>query len=85
MSKTRAIAYVIFGVSLSYIPLGVFIKFLADTSVSVNADLAAGSNMSNYPGTSGFLLNIPWILYFAPVIIGIVLIVIILKRRAISG
>lgn len=81
MSKPRMIAYVIVGVAALYLMLAVFIRFLADTTVSVNAELAAGSNMTQYPGTSGFLLATPWILWFAPAVLGIVLIVIILKRK----
>lgn len=82
MSKTRAIAYVVMGITMVYLMLAVFIKFLSDTTVSVNAELAAAHNMSNYPGTSGFLLSTPWILYFAPALLGIILIVVILKRPA---
>lgn len=84
MSKTRAIIYTIIGVSLLYIPLSIYIKFLADTTVSVNADLAAAHNMSLYPGTSGFLLSTPWIMYVVPAAIGIIVIITILKRKPVA-
>lgn len=84
MSKPRMILLVVMGISLVYVMLSVFIKFLADTTVSVNAELAAAHNMTQYPGASGFLLASPWILYFAPAAIGIVLIVLILKRKPVS-
>lgn len=82
MSKFKQIAWVIVGVSIVYVMLAIFIKFLADTTVSVNQQLAATSNMAQYQGTSGFLLASPWILYMAPACLGIIAIVVILKRRA---
>lgn len=81
MSKVKQVAWVIIGVSLVYVMLAIFIKFIADTTVSVNQELAAAHNMSQYQGTSDFLLASPWILYIAPAVIGIIAIVVILKRR----
>lgn len=81
MSKFKQVVWVIIGVSIVYIMLAIFINFLADITVSVNADLAAAHNMSQYEGTSGFLLATPWILYIAPAVIGIIVIVVLLKRR----
>jgi len=82
MSKAKSIALLVAGITICYIMLALFIKFLADTALTTNATLAAGSNMTNYPGTSGFLLSTPWVLYFVPAIIGIIWLVVILKRRS---
>ena len=82
MSKTNEIATIIIGVIMVYIPLAIFIEFVANQSVTTNATLAAAHNMAQYPGTSGFLLSTPWLLYFFPAIIGIILIIVALKRRS---
>jgi len=81
MTKFKAIALLILGIGGCYVVLAIFIKFLADQTVSTNATLAASSNMAAYPGTSGFLLSTPWVLYFVPAIIGIIWLVVILKKR----
>ena len=83
MSKAKSIALLVAGITICYIVLAIFIKFVADTALTTNATLHAGSNMTQYPGTSGFLLSTPWLLYFVPAIIGIVWLVIILKKRAV--
>ncbi len=83
MGKFKEIFYVIFGVALCEVVMLIFIKFVSDTTLTVNATLVGASNMSRYPGTLGFLLATPWILYFVPAIIGIVLIIIVLKRKAV--
>lgn len=81
MSKFKQVAWVVVGVTIVYIMLGIFIKFLADTTISVNQELAAAHNMSNYPGASDFLLAAPWLLYIVPAALGIIAIIVILKRR----
>jgi len=81
VSKFKQVIWVILGVGMLYAMLAIFIKFLADTTVSVNQELAATSNMAAYPGTSDFLLASPWVLYIAPAVIGIITIVVVLKRR----
>ena len=57
------------------------VPFLADITVSTNLSLNATSNMSQYPGTSGFLLATPWILYFIPNVIGIIAVIVVLRSR----
>lgn len=84
MEKAKQIGLVMLGIGALYAIMAVAIKFLADTSVSVNADLAASSNMAQYPGTSDFLLSSPWVLYFIPAVLGIIWIIIILRGRQIA-
>ncbi len=79
--KVRQIIFVIGAVILMYIPLSIFINLLADTTVTVNQTLNAAHNMAQYEGTSGFLLAAPWLLYFAPFGLGLILIIGILRRR----
>ena len=81
MSKFKSVALLIVGIVMLYGVLAIFISFVADTTTSVNTSLAAAHNMSQYPGTSGFLLFSPFLLYLVPAIIGIVWLIIILRRR----
>ena len=82
MEKFKQIFYVVIGTLLCEGVILIFIKFLSDTTISVNATLMGAHNMTRYPGTLGFLLSTPWILYFVPAVIGIVLVVLILKRQS---
>jgi len=61
--------------------LVIMVPFLADITVTVNTTLNASSNMSLYPGTSGFLLATPWIMYFIPNVIGVIVVIMILRRQ----
>ena len=79
MNKFGAVAKVCVAVFLVYLIMLVVIPWLADITLTVNSTLNATSNMSNYPGTSEFLLSIPWILFFVPGVIGMAAIVIILR------
>lgn len=81
MSKAKQIILIIVAITLLYVVLGIFIKFLSDQSISTNQALDAAHNMAQYPGTSDFLLAIPWIMYFVPAVIGIVWVVIVLKKE----
>jgi len=82
MSKFKSISLLIVGVGMLYAVLAIFIGFLADTTISVNQSLAVAHNgLVAYPGLSGAILSAPWALYFAPAIIGIVWLIIILKQR----
>lgn len=81
MGKFKAIVWVMIGVGMVYVMLAIYINFLADITVSVNQALDVAHNMTQYEGTSSFLLSVPWILYAAPSVLGIILIVTILKRK----
>jgi len=83
MSKFKSIAYLLLGITGCYAMLAIFIKFLADTTVSVNQALDVATNLTRYDGLSGFILSVPWLLYFAPAIIGIVWLIVILKRQSV--
>lgn len=82
MGKFKAVMWVIIGVGIVYVMLAIFINFLADITVTVNQALDVAHNMTQYEGTSGFLLAAPWILYIAPAVLGIILIIGILKKGA---
>ena len=46
---------------------------------TANTTMSLTSNMSNYPGASGFLISIPWILWFVPAGIGTAAVIITLR------
>ena len=80
MNKIGAVIVITFVVILAYFFLLVIIpNIVAPMALSANTAMDASSNMSFYPGTSGFLMSTPWILFFVPGVIGIALIVGILR------
>lgn len=81
MNKLRSVLLLIGATAGCYVVLALFINFLSDRVVATNSALASAHNMSQYPGTSGFLLYTPWLLYFVPAVIAIVWLVVILKRK----
>lgn len=81
MSKMGTLAWIIGIVIFVNLTLLIFIPFLADITVSTNLTLNATSNMSLYPGTSGFLLATPWILYFIPNVAGIIAVIVVLRQQ----
>ena len=81
MEKIKTIGVIFILVGIVNLLLLIIVPFLADITVSTNATLNASTNMSLYPGTSGFLLATPWLLYFIPNVAGIIAIIIVLRRR----
>ena len=79
MNKWGAVISIVVMVTLCYLLLLVTMPILVDTTVAVNTTLNSTSNMSLYPGTSGFLLASPWILFFVPAVLGIAAIVVVLR------
>ena len=80
INKIGAVITITFAVILAYLFLLVIIpNIVAPMALSANTTMNATSNMSLYPGTSGFLMSTPWILFFVPGTIGIALIVAILR------
>lgn len=80
MNKLGKIALVSGFVIIAYITLLLIMPVLTDTIVTANATMAASSNMSDYPGTAGFFVSMPWILFFVPAVIGTAAVILILKQ-----
>lgn len=80
MSKVKTIILTVIFTIITYLIIIIVVPWLADVTVSVNTTLAASHNMDNYPGTSPFLVSVPWILYIVPAAIATIIIVITLKR-----
>jgi len=79
VKKILAVAIVCTLVAGCYLFMMVVMPFLGDVISTSNATITADSNWANYPGSQGAFISIPWILWFVPVTIGMVIIVIILK------
>ena len=80
MNKAGAVAIVVSILAIVYIILLVVMPIVSDFASSANTTFAAIANVSDYPGSQGALLSAPWILYFAPAVIGMIVIVSILKQ-----
>lgn len=80
MDKFKAVAGIIISVGLIETLLSFTIpNILVPFVNTANTTMAATSNMSNYPGTSEFMVASPWVLYLVPPAIGIALVVAILR------
>lgn len=79
MNKFGAVVVVVFVIIIVYLILLVIMPILTSTALTANTTMNATSNMSLYPGTSGFLMSIPWIVFFVPGVIGIAIIVALLR------
>jgi len=80
MNKLGAIAIIVGMVIIAYLFLLVAMPVIADAVSTTNTTMAATSNMTNYPGTQEATLATPWVLFFVPGVIGIISVIITLKR-----
>ncbi len=81
MKKFGMVFAIVCVVAVSYLILTVIMPFLTETASTANTTAFATSNVSDYPGASEGLIVAPWLLYFAPAVIGIVAIIITLKAK----
>lgn len=81
MNKLKPILFIVIGVILAYVVLIPTMPILTDTAAESAAILEAEHDMDNYPGSKEGLQFAPWLLYFLPAGIGIVSIVVVLRRR----
>lgn len=79
MNKLGAVIVVLVLTTVVYIVMLVTMPVLVGVTETVNATMTASSNLTNYPGSQGFLLSTPWILWFVPGVISIAVIIGILK------
>ena len=80
MNKLGAVLIIIGVVIGCYLILLVTQAVVVNLVESANATITASSNLTNYPGTQGFLLSTPWIMWWVPGVIGMIVIVIILRK-----
>lgn len=79
MSKFGSIALIVGFVIAAYLLLMAVMPVITDAASTANTTMSASSNMSNYPGTLEGVLAAPWMLWFAPGVIGMAAIIIKLK------
>ena len=80
MNKIGQVILVVVAVSILYLILLVIMPVLTDIASTANATMTASSNLSNYPGSAEGVVAAPWLLWFTPFGIGMIAIVVILKR-----
>lgn len=80
MGKIGAVSVVVVAVCILYLLMLVIMPVMADFASTANTTMAASSNLTNYPGAAEGVLVAPWFLWFAPGVVGMVAVVIILKR-----
>jgi len=79
MSKIGQIAIVIGVVIVCYLILLVVMPVVADLISTANTTVTAAT-WANHPGSQGFFIAQPWILFFVPGAIGIAAIIFILRQ-----
>jgi len=67
-------------VFIAYLAMLIIMPFVSDMASTANVTMAASSNLTNYPGSAEAVLAAPWILWWVPGVIGMVLVVIVLKQ-----
>lgn len=80
MNKLGAVAIVVGVVIAAYLLLMVAMPVLVESVSTANVTMHATSNMSAYPGVAEMTVATPWIMFFVPGTIGIIVIVVILKK-----
>ena len=80
MKKMGYIAITVGFTIIVYLLLLITIPILVDFATTANTTMAASSNMTNYPGTSGALMSAPWVLWFVPGALCIVVVIAILRQ-----
>ena len=82
MNKIGAVIIVVAVVAVAYILLLLFMPVLVDVVETANTTMAnATANFTTvYPGTGELTVATPWIMLFVPGVIGIIVVVMILRK-----
>ena len=80
MGKVGAVIVVVAATIIVYVLLLVTMPILTDFASTANTTMAATSNLTNYPGAAEGVLMAPWLVWFAPGVICMTVVVVILKR-----
>jgi len=82
MNKLGQVALVVFIMGVLYLILLAVMPVVSDMSIAANTTITdSGVDVAAMPGSTGILLSAPWILWFMPAVIGMIVIVVILKRQ----
>jgi len=77
--KLGGVVIIIGLVIVVYLLLLVVMPVMVDIIATSNATMTASSNLTNYPGATESMIATPWVLFFVPGVIGIIVIVIYLR------
>ena len=80
MGKIWQVILIVSGVAALYLLMLVVMPVVADLATTANTTMNASVNMSLYPGASEGMMSAPWILWFVPGTIGMILIVATLRQ-----
>lgn len=80
MNKLKAVVIIIAGVCLAYLMLLAVMPALTSIVAESSAIVGAHPNIDLHPGAQEGLDIMPWVLYFLPGVIGIIALVITLRR-----
>lgn len=80
MNKIGHVLIVIGLVIAAYLILMVTMGTVVDLAETANTTITASSNLTLYPGASEGLIAAPWVLWWVPGTIGMIAIVIILRK-----
>jgi len=81
MRKVGGIIMVCVAVAICYLIMLVVMPTVVDVTLIANSTInASGINTSLQPGSTEMLIAAPWILWFVPAFIGMIVVVVILKR-----
>ena len=81
MGKFGAVIIVVVVVALGYLAMLLYMSAINSIIQSVNATITiSGVDITAMPGSQSGLLAIPWILWFVPGVLGMVIVVMILKK-----
>ena len=80
MGKIWQVILIVSGVSMLYLLMLVIMPVVSSLASTANTTAAASVNVSLQPGSTSFLLSIPWICWWIPGTIGGIAVVAVLKQ-----
>lgn len=80
MNKIGQVAVVVGLVLMVYVILLVTVPFLSTIAVDVSTNMSIDHPVAQYPGAVEGLLMAPWLLFFVPGCIGLIAIIVILRK-----
>jgi len=81
MNKIKTVAYIIGAVIVCYVLMIAVMPFVQELAFSVADDIELAHDMTQYVAADSGLRIVPWLLWFLPGVIGIVALVLTLRRE----
>jgi len=80
MNKIKSVFFICAGVAVCYLLLTAFMPVITDVVEISSANISANPNLDQYVGAKEGLDIMPWVLYLLPGTIGIIALVIALRK-----